>query len=274
MVRGSCVAARRRKPYNPFGEPGWRVPSQAPAEPRRRETASSQRSRLVAAMGAYLSKPVTEKKSMDCSCDDLTYGLSEMQVRRDGTSALDRRVSPAALPRASVSLTAVGGPNPTAPPHPSWVLTFCVDKRRAGGGPWRTRTSRNTRCPAGWLCSPYSTATAALRCEQLFLSPPRLGHPCCTHVLPRLLDHGPEWVLAFHNNSMRGMHARQVSKFCAKYMPGVIRQMPAFAHGDHGAALTQVFHKMDDMLRDDKFYAEVQACVSRPPCSVTQGLVR
>lgn len=30
-------------------------------------------------MGAYLSKPVTEKTSLDCSTDTLTYGLSEMQ---------------------------------------------------------------------------------------------------------------------------------------------------------------------------------------------------
>ena len=61
-----------------------------------------------------------------------------------------------------------------------------------------------------------------------------------------------------------------MSKFCAKYMPQVIRQMPAYNRGnwisssvasrEHGAALTQVFHKMDDMLRDEKFYTEVQRC--------------
>jgi hypothetical protein len=54
-----------------------------------------------------------------------------------------------------------------------------------------------------------------------------------------------------------------VSKFCAKYMPQMIRQMPAYSRGEHGVALTQVFHKMDDMLRDEKFYSEVQRCARR-----------
>lgn len=52
-----------------------------------------------------------------------------------------------------------------------------------------------------------------------------------------------------------------MSRFCAKYMPQMMQEMPAYNRGEHGVALTQVFHKMDDMLRQEKFYAEVQRCV-------------
>lgn len=55
-----------------------------------------------------------------------------------------------------------------------------------------------------------------------------------------------------------GHGGTEVSKFCAKYMPNVIQEMPQYQQGDLGASLTEVFHKMDDMLRDQRFYEEVQ----------------
>jgi len=55
-----------------------------------------------------------------------------------------------------------------------------------------------------------------------------------------------------------GHGGTEVSKFCAKHMPEVIQHMPSFKKGELGTGLTEVFHKMDDMLRDQAFFNEVQ----------------
>ena len=75
-------------------------------------------------MGAYLSKPVTEKTSLDCSSDSLTYGLSEMQGWR--RSMEDAHIAQHALPDG-LSMFAVfdghGGTEVRAAPH------TCFDAR-------------------------------------------------------------------------------------------------------------------------------------------------
>jgi hypothetical protein len=64
------------------------------SSPRRRSSSSAALG--YSTMGAYLSKPVTEKTSLDCSSDSLTYGLSEMQGWR--RSMEDAHIAQHALP--------------------------------------------------------------------------------------------------------------------------------------------------------------------------------
>jgi protein phosphatase 1G len=112
-------------------------------------------------MGAYLSAPVTEKRSQDSSGAGLTYGLSDMQ---------------------------------------------------------------------GWRRSMEDA-----------------------HVATCNLDGNLSMFAVFD-----GHGGTEVSKFCAKHMPEVIQHMPAYKKGELGSSLTEVFHKMDDMLRDQQFFEEVQ----------------
>ena len=69
-------------------------PSSAPPPPPPQQ--QQQRRVYHPTMGAYLSKPVTEKTSLDCSSDSLTYGLSEMQGWR--RSMEDAHIAQHALP--------------------------------------------------------------------------------------------------------------------------------------------------------------------------------
>jgi len=48
-----------------------------------------------------------------------------------------------------------------------------------------------------------------------------------------------------------------VAKFCQKYMAGEMAKTQQYKDGNVSASLVDVFHKMDDMLRDTKYQEEV-----------------
>ena len=48
-----------------------------------------------------------------------------------------------------------------------------------------------------------------------------------------------------------------MAKFCQKYMAGEMAKMQQYKDGNVSDSLVNVFHKMDDMLRDTKYQEEV-----------------
>ena len=50
----------------------------------------------------------------------------------------------------------------------------------------------------------------------------------------------------------------EVARFCQKYMAGEIAKMQQYKDGNISDSLVNVFHKMDDMLRDTKYQEEVR----------------
>jgi protein phosphatase 1G len=56
----------------------------------------------------------------------------------------------------------------------------------------------------------------------------------------------------------------EVARFCQKYMAGEIAKMQQYKDGNISDSLVNVFHKMDDMLRDTKYQEEVRRPNSDP----------
>ncbi|KAL4855454.1 putative protein phosphatase 2C 11 [Chlorella vulgaris] len=51
----------------------------------------------------------------------------------------------------------------------------------------------------------------------------------------------------------------EVAKFCSKRMPTELQQQPAFQQGRYEASLTQVFHRMDELMRSREGFNELEA---------------
>ena len=49
-----------------------------------------------------------------------------------------------------------------------------------------------------------------------------------------------------------------MAKFCQKYMADEMAKMQQYKDGHVSDSLVNVFHKMDDMLRDTKYQEEVR----------------
>ena len=60
-----------------------------------------------------------------------------------------------------------------------------------------------------------------------------------------------------------------MARFCQKYMAGEIAKMQQYKDGNISDSLVNVFHKMDDMLRDTKYQEEVRYFICK---SVTLNL--
>ena len=56
-----------------------------------------------------------------------------------------------------------------------------------------------------------------------------------------------------------GHGGTEVSKFCRKYMPGELQKTRPFQEGQLGKGLVEVFHRMDEMVDDGSFGAELEA---------------
>ena len=54
-----------------------------------------------------------------------------------------------------------------------------------------------------------------------------------------------------------GHGGTEVSKFCQKYMPGELAKIEQFKNGELGAGLANAFHRMDEMIDDEKFDHEL-----------------
>jgi len=51
----------------------------------------------------------------------------------------------------------------------------------------------------------------------------------------------------------------EVARFCQQFMSQEIAQCDGFKRGDMGAALVQVFHRMDDMLVSNQYAKELES---------------
>jgi serine/threonine protein phosphatase PrpC len=56
-----------------------------------------------------------------------------------------------------------------------------------------------------------------------------------------------------------GHGGSEVAKFCQIHMASELEQMEAFKNGSNDRALEDVFHRMDEMLRDAKYSNQVQS---------------
>eukprot|EP00798_Chlamydomonas_sp_ICE-L_P032326 gene32326-16898_t len=55
-----------------------------------------------------------------------------------------------------------------------------------------------------------------------------------------------------------GHGGAEVAKFCQRYLPDEISKLKEFGEGNTEAALVRVFHRMDEMIRDSQFAAELE----------------
>lgn len=60
-----------------------------------------------------------------------------------------------------------------------------------------------------------------------------------------------------------GHGGAEVAKFCQKYMASEIAKLQEFSEGNVEQSLVRVFHKMDEMLRDNKYAAELEQLKTR-----------
>jgi len=60
-----------------------------------------------------------------------------------------------------------------------------------------------------------------------------------------------------------GHGGSEVAKFCQLYMAGELEKQEHFHKGENDKALENVFHRMDEMLRDGKYMAQIQSLKSK-----------
>jgi len=80
------------------------------------------------------------------------------------------------------------------------------------------------------------------------------------HIAMPDLDSGNSLFAVFD-----GHGGREVALFCKRYMARELRRLNAYSTGAYEKALVQVFHRMDEMIADEKFHAELDALKNDAP---------